>query len=397
MRYHFANCELDTDRHILTRDGDPVPVEPQVFDLIHLLVRNPGILVTRDQILEEIWDGRIVSESSISARTNAARKAVGDTGKSQNVIKTVVRRGLQLVVSVSTIDATKPKPPSPAELRQRVRFATSQDGTKIAYATSGVGPKILRSGHFLTHLEMDLDSTIWRPLLSALSAEHTLIRYDQRGTGLSDTGIKDADLDSQVADLKAVADASQAQRFPLIALSQGVPIAIKFAARYPERVSCLVLYGGYSEGRMLREDSPQNAAADAMIALIREGWGKPESAFMGAFTSLFCPGASRAELSELVKMQLASASPANAIRLRAAIDQFSVFDALSKIQVPTLVVHGRNDSVHPMSEGNKLASQIPNAELIVLETSNHILLPNEPANEIWIAEALAFLKRHHQP
>ena len=393
MRYCFSTCILDTDRHVLIRDGAPVNIEPQVFDLLHLLVRNGGVLVTRDEIVAEIWNGRIVSESSISARTNAARRAVGDTGKEQAIIKTVTRRGLQLVAPVSMDDADKPKVVAAHRDRQRVRFATSRDGTKIAYATSGQGPRILRAGHFLTHLEMDWNSLIWRPYLDAFGQDHTLIRYDQRGTGLSDAVLSNIDLESYVADLEAVANAAGLDRFPIIALSQGVPVAIQFAARHPERVSCLVLYGGYAEGRVLRDGGQSSEAADAMMTLMLEGWGKPESAFMGAFTSLFCPGASREQLADLVAMQLASTSPENAHRIRMAIDRFSVVDQLENVQVPTLVLHSRSDSVHPLTEGQKLASTIPGAEFTVLESSNHCLVPDEPAWSELVRETLEFLER----
>ncbi len=379
MRYSFSNCILDIDRHHLIRDGEHVKIEPQVFDLLHLLVRNAGALVTRDQIIDEIWGGRIVSESSISARTNAVRKAVGDSGKEQDIVKTIPRRGLQLCTLVSIQSDVEGEHGSVFNDRQRVRFATSEDGTKIAYATSGAGPKIMRAGHFLTHLEMDWKSQIWRPYLDALGQDHTLIRYDQRGTGLSDPTLSCINLENNVADLKAVADAAELDRFPLIALSQGVPVAIQFAVNHPERVSCLVLYGGYTEGRALRGGGEASETADAMMILMREGWGKPESAFMKAFTSLFCPGASQEQLAGLVDMQLASTSPENAAQIRMAIDRFTVTNQLENVKVPTLVIHSRNDSVHPLSEGHKLASNIHGAELVVLESANHILLPDEPA------------------
>ncbi|MCR9136886.1 MAG: alpha/beta hydrolase [Alphaproteobacteria bacterium] len=371
----------------------PVDTEPQVFDLIHLLVRNAGALVTRDQIVEEVWKGRIVSESAIGARINAARKAVGDSGKKQAVIKTVTRRGLQLVVAVTADGQEKTRAAGVSTVRQRIRFARSVDGTNIAYAVSGNGPRVMRAGHFLTHLEMDWTSMIWRPYLDELGHTHTLVRYDQRGTGLSDHTLLNTDLESHVADLEAVADAAGLERFPLFALSQGVPIAIEFAVRNPQRVSCLVLYGGYALGRSLRDGGQSSQAADAMMTLMREGWGKPQTAFMGAFTSLYCPGASQLQLANLVEMQLASTSPENAIRIRTAIDRFCVVDRLKDVQVPTLVIHSRNDSVHPLSEGQKLASNIPNADFVMLESNNHILLPDEPAWQEFMDEMMAFIDR----
>jgi pimeloyl-ACP methyl ester carboxylesterase len=166
-------------------------------------------------------------------------------------------------------------------------------------------------------------------------------------------------------------------KIPLIALSQGVPVAVRFAATNPERVKSMVLYGGYVEGRALRDDGTSANAAEAMKTLMTEGWGKPNSAFMNAFTSLFCPDSTKEDLADLVQLQLSSTSAENAYLLRNAIDHFDIMDELKKVDVPTLVIHSRNDSVHPLSEGRKLASSITSADMIILESRNHILLPNE--------------------
>ncbi|NOX72979.1 MAG: hypothetical protein GXP03_04950 [Alphaproteobacteria bacterium] len=163
MRYSFANCILNSDNHQLTRDGHEIPIEPQVFDLLHLLVTNAGQLITKDLMMETVWQGRIVSEATVSARINAARKAVGDNGKDQAIIKTVSRRGLKLVVSVDA-DGKSPEPNVQKPARQTIKYTTSKDGTAIAYATSGSGPPLLRAGHNLTHLELDWASNIWPPL-----------------------------------------------------------------------------------------------------------------------------------------------------------------------------------------------------------------------------------------
>lgn len=394
MRYRFSDCILDVERHELFRGGRPVPVEPQVFDLIHLLVRNAGNLVTQNDIMGEIWSGRIVSDSALSSRVNAARKAVGDSGKKQDVIKTISRRGFQLIVPVENesgmdIAGANAQPQD----RQTVRYTTSDDGTQLAYAVSGSGPEVMRAGHFLTHLEKDWHSPIWRPYLDAIGSEHTIIRYDQRGTGLSERELRSPTLENYSADLRAVADAVGLERFPVIGTSQGVPIAIHFAANNPERVSRLILYGGFALGRMMRDKGQVEEEATALLTLIRAGWGKPESGFMVAFTSLFCPGASHEEISNLVDIQLASTSPENAASIRAAFDRFSVIDLLDKVQAPTLVIHARNDSLHPVSQGQLLASRIPNAEFLQVESSNHIALPSDPAFQEIVAAELEFLAR----
>ena len=396
VKYRFANCVLDTDRHELRRDGEQVCVEPQVFDLLHLMLRTSGDLISQDTIMDEIWGGRIVSDSAISSRISAVRKAVGDNGRDQAVIKTVARRGFQLIAPVEvelTHENTTACQTARTDTRQTVRFLTSADGTGIAFATSGRGLRILRAGHFMTHLVQDWQSPIWRPYLEAIGERHTVVRYDQRGTGLSDRKLKDTRLEAHVADLKAVADAAGLDRFPLVATSQGVPIAIQFAANNPERVSSLILYGGYATGRALRNKALGGQETDPMPALIRAGWGKPDSGFMVAFTSLFCPTASRNEIANLAEIQSSSAAPENAVMIRNAIDRFDVAHLLAKVRTPTLVIHARNDAVHPVSQGQLIARSIPNAEFLQIESTNHVPLPSHPTFGEIIEATIAFLAR----
>jgi DNA-binding winged helix-turn-helix (wHTH) protein len=186
MAYLFADCALDPDRHELTREGGTIHVEPQVFDILVLLAQNSGDLVSRDDLIAGVWKGLIVSESTISARINAARSADGDNGKDQRIIKTVPRRGFKMIAPVETTTPGAARGPvQAASTRQDVRFATSADGMKIAFARSGNGPALVRVGHWLSHLELDWHSPVWRPLLDALGRRHSVHRYDQRGTGLS--------------------------------------------------------------------------------------------------------------------------------------------------------------------------------------------------------------------
>lgn len=394
MRYQFADCILDTEKYALTRHDEPVAVEPQVFDLLELLATHAGKLVTKDQLIDVVWQGRIVSEATVSARINAARVAVGDNGKDQAIIKTVPRRGFELVAPVSIQgDALTTPARSGAENRQTIRYALSADGTQIAYATCGEGPHLVRAGHFLTHLERDWDNPIWRPYIDALSAEHTLVRYDQRGTGLSQWDIEEPSLDAYVADLLAVADAAGLERFPLVASSQGVPISIRFAATYPERVSHLVLYGGFVRGRAVGANPQQEDEASAMVTMIRSGWGKPGSAFMLAFTSIFCPGATREELESLIEIQLASATPEVALNMRQAIDRMDISEDLTRVEAPTLVIHASNDALNDVAQGRQLAAGIPGAEYHQVESNNHMPLPSDPAWKELVAAQLEFIGR----
>ncbi|UYV38187.1 alpha/beta fold hydrolase [Rhodobacteraceae bacterium D3-12] len=411
MRYSFADCVLDTGAHRVVRGGVDVPVEPQVFDLLRLLAENAGQLVSKDHLIDVVWGGRIVSEATISARINAARKAVGDDGKRQAIIRTITRRGFEMVAEVVTEGSATREAGQPAgdargdagceagaeqegpEQRQTIRFTTSRDGTGIAYAISGEGPPLLRAGHFLSHLEVDWQGSVFRPFLHALGRVHRLVRYDMRGMGLSDSTPGALDLERYCDDLLAVADAAGLERFPILGISQGVPVAVRFAAMHPERVSRLVLYGGFAQGRMVREGGATAEEAEAMLTMIKAGWGKPDSAFMAAFTAIFCPDATPEERASLVATQQASATPEMALQLRQVLDRMDVTEWLPQVSAPTLVIHASNDAVNPLSQGRFLASRIANAELKVLETNNHIFVQSCPSWAEFVAATLAFLER----
>lgn len=399
MIYRFADCTLDTDAHELQRDGAVVPVEPQVFELLVLFVRNSGRLVSHDEILSAVWHNRIVSEAAVSSRIAALRRAVGDDGKRQQILRTVSRCGFKFLPTVETregparseapVRPAPPPAPPPSDDAPRIRVAGSEDGVGIAFAQMGSGPPLLRAGHFLTHLTYDWRSMIWRPLLERLGGHFTLTRYDQRGTGCSDEA-GTLDLDGLVADLGAVADAAGLERFPIFAASQGVPVSIAYAARNPDRVSRLVLYGGYARGRSLRGPEEQ-AMGEALVEMIRAGWGRA-GAFADAFATLYAPDASPDQRRDLVAMQLASASAETAIALRRAIDSFDIAHLLPAIAVPTLIVHGRDDAVHPLAQARVLAAGLRNAELHILETRNHVPLPGDPAWEELMRVSIDFLR-----
>lgn len=388
MRYLFRDCELDSGTYELRVGGAARQVEPQVFDLLCLLAENPGRLLSRDELIERVWGGRIVSEATVSARINAARKAVGDDGARQEVIKTVPRRGIKFVAEVKSETGVSISPK--AEVEQKVRFCRSADGTKLAFGTSGSGPPLLRAGHWLTHLQHDWRSPIWRPLLSKLGESFTLIRYDQRGNGLSDREVDEFTMDAFVADLRTVADSAGLERFPIYATSQGVPVAIEFAARHPERVAALVLHGGYAKGRLLRSEESRSEA-EAYLALMRQGWAAEGSHFLQAFASLFVPDGTPEQIRSLVELQKISASAENAVRLRRSFDSLDVTDRLGAVRAPCLVVHARNDGIHPLQGSLDIAAGLPNAELLLLETRNHVLLEQDPVWEEFFSALRRFL------
>lgn len=370
---------MDEARHEFRRDGELLHLEPQVFALLVCLVRANGGLVSKEALIETVWHNLNVSDATISARINAARTAVGDTGKAQSVIRTVPKRGFQMAVALESDGYERPDamPVPPAEA-PHIGFATSGDGEMIAYSCHGQGSPLVRVGHWLSHLELDWECPVWRPLLDALGQDFTVYRYDQRGTGLSTRNLERDDLDTFVEDLRAVVDANGLERFALFAASQASPVAIRFAALYPERISRLVLYGGYAVGRAMRPAAEDDLDEATILGLIRAGWGQRGSAFLDAFSGLFMPDATGEQTASFVRIQKQSISPDNAARLRQAVDRFEVVEDLPKVQVPTLVVHAREDAIHPIEQGRLIAGAVPNARFIMLDSRNHVPLPQDP-------------------
>jgi pimeloyl-ACP methyl ester carboxylesterase len=278
------------------------------------------------------------------------------------------------------------------QLRQEVRFCTARDGVRIAYATVGEGPPLVKTANWLNHLEFDWESPIKRHFFRAFAKNHTFIRYDSRGNGLSDWDAPDLSLNAFVTDLKAVADAAGLERFPLLAMSQGVPVAIEFAVRHPERVSKLVLLGGYARGwRKRGEGDTYVAQQEAMITLTRTGWGRDNPAFRQLFTSYFIPDATPEQMDAFDRLQRTSTSPENAARLLEAFGDIDVRDKLRLVQAATLVLHVRNDARIGYANGKEVAAGIPGARFVTLEGRNHLILEAEPAWPHFLAEAQAFL------
>ena len=390
MIFSFAGHILDTDRRVLTKNGTAVSIEPQVFDVLRLLAENAGSVVSKDQLIEEVWDGRIVSEASISSRINAARTAVGDSGKEQAVIRTVQRRGFEMVAPVDA-GAPAPKAEKPA-IRQTIRYTQSADGKSIAWSSAGDGPPLLYCWHHLSHLEKDWTSGILSPGLRAMAERFRLVRFDVRGSGLSDPLGKDDPFDRHVDDLRAVADAAGIERFPIVAKLQSCAVAIRFAAQYPERVSRMVLHNSYARGRTIRENATELPEHDPFIALLDSGgWGNPDNPFMRAWATMVAPGASVEQTTELIELIANAGSTADALKQRDMIDSLDVTGDLAKVQCPTLVIHARLCGVHPVGEGRRVAAGIPGAEFLELDSANTVFFAGDPVFDRLQEATLEFL------
>jgi len=276
--------------------------------------------------------------------------------------------------------------------RQDIRFCTSFDGTRIAHATAGTGPPLVRVGTWLTHLELDWEGPIWSHWFEELSRDRTLVRYDLRGSGLSDRSPDDLSFDAWVRDLEAVVDDLGLDQFTLLGLCKGGTIAVEYAARHPERVRRLVLYDTYLHGAFTPGASAsQKEKARALAEMIRVGWGRSNAAYRRVFVDLFVPGGSEEQQNWLAELQARTASPDLAARLWRAFHEIDIRKRAPEVSADTLVFHVKDNGMVPFDHGRRLASMIPGARFVPLESDNHILLSDEPAWDRFLAELREFL------
>jgi pimeloyl-ACP methyl ester carboxylesterase/DNA-binding CsgD family transcriptional regulator len=273
---------------------------------------------------------------------------------------------------------------------QQIHFCTSSDGVRIAFVRTGHGQPLVKAAHWLTHIEFDRTSLVWRHWIAELSRHYALLRYDERGCGLSDWDAADLSFEGWVRDLEAVVDAAGLERFPLLGISQGGPVAVAYAVRHPERVSHLVLYGTFALGRLVRSQQ-EREEGELMIRLAELGWGKEDPAFRQVFTLQFLPDGTLEQHRSFSEFQRLTTSPANAARLMREHGPINIRDLLPKVSCPTLVLHPRGDLRIPFEQGRLVAALIPGARFVPLESRNHILLEDEPAWGRFIAELRAFL------
>jgi pimeloyl-ACP methyl ester carboxylesterase/DNA-binding winged helix-turn-helix (wHTH) protein len=393
--YAFGDYELDTRLHELRRRGEPLHVEPQVFDVLAHLFASRDRVVPKDELLDVVWGHRYVAPTTLNSRIKAARQAVGDDGAAQRVIRTVHGLGFRIVADVemrSVGAVVAPHPSQPAQLEQRIGFCTASDRVRIAYATSGTGPPLVKPANWLTHVEFDWESPVWRHWLHELSRDHTLIRYDERGSGLSDRDVDDLSFDAWVRDLETVVDALNLERFPLFGLSQGCAVAVAYAARHPERVSRLVLYGGYVQGAVARARTPAELEEATMLMRnIPLGWGRDNPAFRLFFAAKFIPEGTAEQLRWFSDLQRITTTPEIAVRLRSTAAQIDVTALAPKVRAPTIVLHATGDGAVPFDQGRSFAALIPGARFVPLESRNHIILQDEPAWQRFCDEVRRFL------
>jgi DNA-binding winged helix-turn-helix (wHTH) protein/esterase/lipase len=390
--YHFGPFCLDVRERRLSRGDEVIPLRLKVFDTLLVLVENAGRLVTKQELLDTVWPETTVEENNLNHNVSVLRKALGERATGQQYIETVPRVGYRFAAPVdAAVTQARPSTASIAKARQEIRYCTTSDGVRLAYATTGNGPPLVKASNWLTHLDFEWGSPIWRHWYTALSLHHRLVRYDERGNGMSQRDVPDVSFDTWVRDLETVVDAAGLDRFPLLGISRGGAIAIAYAVKHPERVTQLVLYGAFAAG-MKHVGTPQELEARrALASLLRLGWGLNNPAFCKTFTCRFIPEATPEHEQWFDELQRVSTSPENAARLMELDDEIDVRPLLSQVKTPTLVIHCDRDRAVPPEKGRLLAAGIPGARYVSLPSANHLMLEEEPAWSLFLEELGLFL------
>ncbi len=398
--YEFGPFRLDVDERRLLRGSEPIPLRGKVFETLCALVENPGRLLPKEELLQAIWPNTAVEENNLNHTISVLRKALGEHATGQSYIETVPRVGYRFVAKVNrkfandaSGDASFDSQVGPADrgLRQEIRFCRAADGVRIAYSRVGSGYPLVKAANWMNHLEFEWNSPIWKHWVETLYPHHTLIRYDERGNGLSDWNAEDLSFDKWVADLETVVDAMNLEKFALLGISQGGAVAIDYAVKHPERVSHLVLYGAFARGFRHRDSVEEIARREAAITLVRFGWGTPNPAFRQFWTTVFMPEATAENMAWFNELQRVSTSPKNAAILLSEAGDINVTHLLSAVKVPTIVFHCEEENAVPFQEGRILASAIEGARFVPLPGKNHLLMADEPAWRIFIEELGGFL------
>jgi pimeloyl-ACP methyl ester carboxylesterase/DNA-binding winged helix-turn-helix (wHTH) protein len=393
--YHFGPFCLDVRERRLSRGDEVIPLRLKVFDTLLVLVENAGRLVTKQELLDAVWPETTVEENNLNHNVSVLRKSLGERATGQQYIETVPRVGYRFAAPVETIaPPVRPSASSPspvAKARQEIRYCTTTDGVRLAYATTGSGPPLVKASNWLTHLDFEWGSPIWRHWYAELSRHHQLVRYDERGNGMSQRDVDDISFDTWVRDLETVVDAAGLDRFPLLGISRGGSIAIAYAVKHPERVTHLVLYGAFPAG-LNRYGTPQQIEGRrALTSLVRLGWGLNNPAFCKTFTCRFIPEATPEHEQWFDELQRVSTSPENAARLMERDGDIDVRPLLSHVKAPTLVIHCDHDHVVSPERGRQLAAGIPGARYASLPGANHLMLEEEPAWSLFLEELGLFL------
>ena len=395
-KYIFGSFHLDVEERRLLREGEEIRLRGKLFDTLRALVENAGRLMRKDELMRAVWPDTIVEENNVDHCISQLRKLFG---KDDRCIETVPRQGYRFTAEVTAASDQNDGQSAPTQIRrvipdvpsQEIRFFKADDGARIAYSLAGSGPPLVKAANWLNHLDFEWQSPVWAHWVAELTRHHTLVRYDERGNGLSDWNINDFSFTAWVRDFEKLMDTIKLDRFPVLGISQGGAVAVAYAAKHPERVSKLVLYGSYVRGWVFRGSAEEQERRNALLTLVRLGWGRDNPAFRQIFTSLFMPDATSEQADWFNELQRVSTSPENAVQLLAEAGRVNVVDQLPLVKCPTLVIHCKDDAAVHVAEGRLIAARIPGAKFVELPGRNHVITPGEAAWPQFLSEVGEFL------
>ncbi len=389
-KYVFGPYLLDVDERRLLRQNEEIRLRGKLFDTLRVLVENAGKLVRKDDLMESVWPDSIVEDNNVDHCISQLRKLLHP----DRYIETVPRHGYRFVAEVTTPTARLLQVSRAAEPldvpEPDIQFFTTSDGVRIAYTVGGQGPVLVRAIDWLNHLGFEWKSPFLRHWLSEIMRHNTLVRYDQRGSGLSDWNVEDFSFARMVRDFEELVDAAGLEQFAILGGCQGAAVAAAYAVRHPERVTKLIFNGAFANGW----PPPGEGVAEhfnALLTLIRSGWGRDNPAFRQLWTTLFRPDADSAEMAWHNELQRISTSPENAARMMSEFPNIKILDLLPKIACPTLVLHSRDDAAVPVQEGRLIASRIPGARFVELCSRCHMACPGDGGWDVYVEEFSRFL------
>ena len=396
-KYLFANYLFDVDERRLLRDNEEIRLRGKLFDTLRVLVENAGKLVRKDAFMESIWPDSVVEDNNLDYCISQLRKLLHPA----KYIETVPRHGYRFVAEVTRskpegrLIQLEPTVPALDPPSQPIEFFNTSDGVRIAYNIAGRGPVLVRTIHWLNHLDFEWKTPLRRQWLSHIMGHNTLVRYDQRGSGLSDWNVSDFSFERTVRDFEELVDAAGLEQFSILGGCQGAAVGIAYAVRHPKRVTKLIINGTFANGWPAPGPGAQEHL-EAMLTLIRSGWGRDNPAFRQLWTTLFRPDAGSEEGAWLNELQRISSSPENAARMMAEFPAIRVVDMLPKISCPTLVLHSRDDGAVPLQEGKLIAARIRGARFVELPSRSHMIEPGDAAWEQFVHTFSEFMGWHEE-
>jgi pimeloyl-ACP methyl ester carboxylesterase len=396
-KYLFGNYLLDLDERTLLRDNEDIRLRGKLFDTLRVLVENAGKLVRKDAFMESVWPDSVVEDNNLDYCISQLRKLFHPA----KYIETVPRHGYRFVAKVTApkphgrLIPLEPAVQSSSVPDQQIEFFTTSDGVRIAYNVAGQGPVLVRTIHWLNHLDFEWKTPLRRQWLSEIMQHNVLVRYDQRGSGLSDWNITDFSFERTVQDFEELVDAAGLEKFAILGGCQGAAVGIAYAVRHPERVTKLIINGTFANGWPAPGPGAQEHL-EAMLTLIRSGWGRDNPAFRQLWTTLFRPDVDAVEAAWLNELQRIASSPENAALMIAEFPNIRILDMLPKISCPTLVLHSRDDGAVPVQEGKLIAARIPGARFVELPSRSHMVAPGDAGWEQLVQEFSAFMGWHEE-